>query len=200
MNPLKKLNSNLNISPLVINNRAKESPGTEQFGLHISKENFKFAAAHFLTFPDGSSENLHGHNYQVEAKIEGSTDKAGMIYDFHDIKPIIKRICQELDHSILLPGENSLIQIETDSGGKTGQESIFVSYMDKKYMFPAAEVVILPIDNTSVERFAYYICHRFHSELLKVFNTFHIRTLKIIVHESLGQSGSYKKNFNKTYE
>lgn len=172
----------------------------ESFGIHIYKEYFKFSAAHFLILPDGICERLHGHNYRVEAKIEGHLDKSAMVYDFLDVKPIIRRICDELDHCIILPGKNPAVEIYAGKDDKTEQESIFVLYKErnkeKKYMFPASEVIILPIDNTSVEMFAYYICHRIVSELGQVLNTSHIRKLKVIVHEALGQSGYYTKTIN----
>ena len=33
----------------------------ESWSIELEKEYFKFSAAHFLIFPDGSAERLHGH-------------------------------------------------------------------------------------------------------------------------------------------
>src|SRR5690242_4697931 len=41
----------------------------ESWSIDIYKEYFKFSAAHFLIFPDGSAERLHGHNYRVYVEI-----------------------------------------------------------------------------------------------------------------------------------
>jgi len=37
----------------------------ERWSIEVEKEYLKFSAAHFLIFPDGSAERLHGDNYRV---------------------------------------------------------------------------------------------------------------------------------------
>ena len=44
----------------------------ERWSILIEKEYLKFSCAHFLIFPDGSKERLHGHNYQVTAEVDGN--------------------------------------------------------------------------------------------------------------------------------
>ncbi len=165
-------------------------PVPEHFGIHLKKEYLKFSAAHFLIFPDKTSERLHGHNYQVEAEIEGTLAKGSLVYDFLDIKPLIKQICDELDEYIILPGNHPDIEWQQNDF------SLYVTYQDKKYMFPINEVLILPIDNTSTERFAHYILHRLHGKINEIFSFAHITKIKVIVHESPGQSGYYWKHFS----
>ena len=43
----------------------------ESWAIFLEKEYFKFSAAHFLIFPDGTAERLHGPNYRVMVEIEG---------------------------------------------------------------------------------------------------------------------------------
>lgn len=165
----------------------------EHFGIHLDKEYFKFSAAHFLIFPDGSSERLHGHNYQVEAILEGTLDKGGLVYNFSDIKPLVKQICDNLDERVLLPASNPWLII------KKQDEQIYVNHNNQKeYMFPAKEVSILPIDNTSAERFAYFICHQLYSDIKNIFPVRHLNKITVRVYESKGQSGYYWKNFPDT--
>ena len=46
--------------------------------IEVDKEYLKFSAAHFLIFPDGSAERLHGHNYRVYVEVEaGDSDVHG---------------------------------------------------------------------------------------------------------------------------
>ncbi len=162
----------------------------EHFGIHLDKEYFKFSAAHFLIFPDGSSERLHGHNYQVEAIIEGNLEKGGLVYNFSDIKPLVKQICDDLDEKVLLPSQNPWLRLEQRG------HNFYVNHNNQKeYMFPKSEVLILPIDNTSTERFAYYICHRLFKEIKNIFVYHHISKITVRVFESKGQSGYYWKNF-----
>ena len=47
----------------------------ERWSIAIDKDYLKFSAAHFLIFPDGSAERLHGHNYKVYVTIETELDR-----------------------------------------------------------------------------------------------------------------------------
>ena len=42
----------------------------ERWSIEVEKEYLRFSAAHFLIFPDGSAERLHGHNYRVYVALE----------------------------------------------------------------------------------------------------------------------------------
>jgi 6-pyruvoyltetrahydropterin/6-carboxytetrahydropterin synthase len=170
---------------------AKEPKHKEHFGIHLRKEYLKFSAAHFLIFPDGSSERLHGHNYQVEATIEGHLHQSGIVYDFLAIKPLLKQICDELDEHVILPGRHPELSFDKQEG------HIYVTYRHKHYMFPEQEVLVLPIDNSSAERFAGYILERLEQEIKKIFPMAHISNIKVIVHESPGQYGYYWKSFSE---
>lgn len=61
-----------------------------------------FSAAHCIRGYDGACENLHGHNWKVEAKITaGRLDPLGMVMDFKDLKASLKGIIERLDHMYL---------------------------------------------------------------------------------------------------
>jgi hypothetical protein len=46
-----------------------------------------FAAGHALRNYKGKCENVHGHNFKVQVRIEGpSLDETGMLVDFIDVK------------------------------------------------------------------------------------------------------------------
>lgn len=58
-----------------------------------------FAAAHNLRTYKGSCESLHGHNYKVEVTLGcDRLDADGMVYDFKDLKRIIKEVADRFDH------------------------------------------------------------------------------------------------------
>ena len=66
----------------------------------------EFATAHFLKQYHGKCENLHGHNYKVRAFVQGKIlDKGGMLYDFAELRRLLKEVLGELDHTLL--NENS---------------------------------------------------------------------------------------------
>lgn len=61
-----------------------------------------FSAAHNLRDYRGKCENLHGHNWKVEAIFAyKSLDKSGMAVDFKEAKKMLKDVLEEFDHSYL---------------------------------------------------------------------------------------------------
>lgn len=61
-----------------------------------------FAAAHKLQMVAKKCENLHGHNWKVEACVKGnSLSDAGVLVDFGILKKYLRAILEELDHKYL---------------------------------------------------------------------------------------------------
>ncbi len=60
-----------------------------------------FASAHFLRNYKGKCENLHGHNYRVQAAMEGELDSNGLLYDFVDLKKRLRDCCEYFDHQLI---------------------------------------------------------------------------------------------------
>jgi 6-pyruvoyltetrahydropterin/6-carboxytetrahydropterin synthase len=61
-----------------------------------------FAAAHQLKLVAKKCENLHGHNWKVEACMTGEKlNKAGVVIDFGEIKQHLSKIIDTLDHKYL---------------------------------------------------------------------------------------------------
>jgi len=61
-----------------------------------------FSSAHFLRNYKGKCEELHGHNWKIEAVVEDEElDKAGMVIDFKDLKMELNKILDKLDHKCL---------------------------------------------------------------------------------------------------
>ena len=69
------------------------------YKLVVKKE---FSSAHVLHGHPGDCKRMHGHNWTVEAKVEGDNiNKIGMVIDFKDIKNILADIISRLDHRYL---------------------------------------------------------------------------------------------------
>lgn len=61
-----------------------------------------FSSAHNLREYKGKCEELHGHNWRVEAVIKSDKlDSLGMVVDFKDIKKELNVILGDLDHKYL---------------------------------------------------------------------------------------------------
>jgi 6-pyruvoyltetrahydropterin/6-carboxytetrahydropterin synthase len=62
----------------------------------------RFAAAHQLKMVAKECENLHGHNWKIEVCLAGEAlNNAGVLMDFGQLKKILSRIIERLDHKFL---------------------------------------------------------------------------------------------------
>lgn len=159
------------------------------YKVRVTKDNLIFCSGHFATF-DGEAEPLHGHNYRVAAVLEGELDENAWVFNFVTLKKLLKTICDQLDHRLLLPTDNPLIRVESDA------EAFTVSTGHKRYVFPREDVVQLPIPNTTAEQFARWIAGELEAELHK-HNPRNLTALEIEVEETFGQSGFYRTDLNR---
>ncbi len=61
-----------------------------------------FSAAHNLRNYNGNCEQLHGHNYKVQAIIQtDKLDTIGLGFDFRELRTILKETMSLLDHKYL---------------------------------------------------------------------------------------------------
>ncbi len=61
-----------------------------------------FSAGHALRGYHGKCENPHGHNYRVRLTLRGpQLDNIGLLYDFSELKAILKNISERLDHKFM---------------------------------------------------------------------------------------------------
>ena len=158
----------------------------ERWSIDIQKEYFKFSAAHFLIFPDGTAERLHGHNYRVFVELEASLSRFGLVLDFKRVKPVIRELVDELDEHWLLPGENPLLAVMTRGDGVTE-----VRFAERYYAAPAADVMVLPINNVSAENLAGFLGRELKRRLAQRFRDVEVARLRCAVEETSGQRGVY---------
>ena len=162
------------------------------FGLWLKKDSFCFTAAHFLTFADGSREELHGHNYQMELRLEGGVDETGLLVDFLVLIPMVETICRTLDRRTILPTRNPQIKVIT------AQNRVTVSHRDDSFSFPQRDTVLLALANTSTELLAGYLAHEIRDSLAKLTPRPPLQTLKVKLEESAGQGATCRLNFLST--
>ncbi len=61
-----------------------------------------FSSGHALRGYRGKCENPHGHNYRVRVRLAGKElNGIGLLYDFKDLKTMIRRETGRLDHQYL---------------------------------------------------------------------------------------------------
>jgi 6-pyruvoyltetrahydropterin/6-carboxytetrahydropterin synthase len=141
------------------------------------KQHICFSAAHFLTQHEKCSL-LHGHTYIISCTIEGTPDsKTHMILDFTKIKQILNRLIEPLDHHILIPAQQSLVNTKTST--------ITITNKNKTYTIPKEDCVILPLPSTTAEHIAQYLLAQL---VLQLSNNQNIQKILIQIDEGLGQS------------
>lgn len=70
--------------------------------MYSLKVESNFSSAHNLRAYKGKCEELHGHNWKVEATAESpGLDKIGMVMDFKLIKDELNHILDRFDHKYL---------------------------------------------------------------------------------------------------
>jgi 6-pyruvoyltetrahydropterin/6-carboxytetrahydropterin synthase len=126
----------------------------ERYEIYVSKDFFKFNAAHFMAYP-GFRERLHGHNYRVSVRIEGRLNPDGYVVDFGDVKRAARAVCDEMNERVLIPANSDCLKITT----KDGQVSI-ACQDGSRFALPATDCIFLPIVHSSAEELAAYVCRR----------------------------------------
>ena len=162
-----------------------QSPG--EFRVSVTKDYLVFASAHFITFEGHRCEGLHGHNYRASVTVEGPlNEECWFVFDFVELKRHMRRLCDEIDHKVLLPLESPRVKVVEEA------QVVKVSVDGKpRYMFPATECALLPVPNTTVEMLARLLATRLEA-ILKSAGVQSLTAIEIEVEENFGQSAIYR--------
>jgi 6-pyruvoyltetrahydropterin/6-carboxytetrahydropterin synthase len=147
--------------------------------LEIRKDRLGFAAAHFSILESGS-ERIHGHNYRVALRAHGAVRADGTVVDFDTLKDTVAAECRALDHRMLVPGECPAVELTA-----TADDHLEMRHGERRFLFPAAEVCVLPLPNTTCECLAGYLLGRVRQRLPEL----PVR-LEVSVEESPGQGAT----------
>jgi 6-pyruvoyltetrahydropterin/6-carboxytetrahydropterin synthase len=152
---------------------------------HVTVEGvrLRFAAAHMATIGD-TLEPLHGHNYSVRCRVEGSLTADGWVIDFSVLKRAVREACERLDHRFLLQTRSPLLAVTE------GAESWTIEHGGTRYVFPRSDVVPLPITNTTAELLAEWLAGEVDTALDGAAHD-NIRRILVDVEEMPGQSAGF---------
>jgi dihydroneopterin triphosphate aldolase (PTPS-III) / 6-pyruvoyltetrahydropterin synthase len=169
---------------------SSSSPDTTvAFEVFVSKETFKFNAAHFVAFP-GFRERLHGHNYRVSVRLLGSRSIAadGYLIDFGNVKEVTKNVCKSLNEHFLCPQFSDVLVITTN------ETSVALKCEDgSEFVFPRQDCAMLPIVHATAEELGIYL----YGEILHGLDASYLRqrgihTMEVTVAESPGQEAVFR--------
>jgi len=134
-----------------------------------------FSATHIIP---GHSKcgRLHGHDYAINASIEGEMGPDGVIMDFISVKEFLRDVANELDHRVLIPAKDEGVRVEKD----------YVQYKlgDKELRLPRSDCILLEIRVASAETLANFVLQRM---LDKVKFPKNVSRIEIGVDEGRGQ-------------
>ena len=158
-----------------------------EFRVSVTKDYLVFAAAHFITFSGHRCETLHGHNYRAGVVVEGALDpESWYVFDFVALKRIMRKLCDAVDHKVLLATRNPHLQIAEEG------DAVTVAYDNKpRYVFPVHDCALLPVPNTTVEMLAKYLATQLQDELAAEGAT-GVTAIEMEIEENFGQSATYR--------
>jgi len=148
----------------------------------IAREQYKVSCAHMTVFPDGTKERLHGHNYSIALGLElERVDLASMV-PFSPLKQALVELCAAWKERVLLAANNPYFAILRDD------HELDFTLCNDHYVLPKSDVLLLPIDNISVEALAAHIASLLTSRIAEL--SPHILGFEVTVAESPGQGAT----------
>ena len=155
--------------------------------IFTGRDEHKFSAAHMTVFPDGTKERLHGHNYQVSVSLELTRVSAETFLDLGIVKRAMREICRSWNERVLLAAECARLSIE-----RHDEAEIEFKLCGKRYVLPADEVVLLPVDNVILENLTRHFAELLTSAMGADLARARVASLDVEVQELRGQGASYR--------
>lgn len=162
-----------------------DNSNSQNTTIMIASSLMKFAAGHFTIFSEHHRETIHGHNFKVECLIGASIERNDMAFDYGVFKKAFVLLCASLDEKLLLPAHSLYLTI------KQNQSNVHCFYGDEEMLFPKRDVVILPLENITIEAMAKWFLEQIKIKT-HLLNEYPIDSLEISVLSSPSQRGSIK--------
>ena len=156
-----------------------------QYRINITHDLFKFSCAHMTVFPDGRKERLHGHNYYVAVELDLAEVSFEKLVEFAPIKAAVAALCAEWKEHTLVAAHNPYYQLVREDGGE-----LEFLLCGKRYLLPAEDVLVLPVDNIAVEALSAHFCEILIDRLGAVLRPDVVTGITVRVTESARQGAS----------
>ncbi|HEY0192368.1 MAG TPA: 6-carboxytetrahydropterin synthase [Kofleriaceae bacterium] len=149
----------------------------------IARPEHKFSCAHMTVFPDGSKERLHGHNYTIAIALEVERIALDAMIPFAPVKAAIGALCQAWKEHVLVATANPHYRLVRDD-----PQELEFTLCGQRYVLPRGDVLLLPLDNISVEALAAHVAQLLRDRLAAELRL--ARALEVTIEESPGQGAS----------
>lgn len=148
----------------------------------LHKEALNFSAGHFTIFSATEREDLHGHNYYVDAAFHVLLNDNGLAFDYRVYKKKLLALCDKLDRRFLLPSQSRFLTLE-DQG-----EMWIALFNNEKIPFLKRDVVILPLCNITIEELSHWFLQQLIQDKEEL-EKHSIQKITVSVFNGPGQSG-----------
>lgn len=155
----------------------------------LQKENMKFSAGHFTIFSATERERLHGHNWNVGAKIVATVGENGMCFDYGIYKKKLEKLCRDWNEFFILPNLSPHLSFEEQG------ELLYVIFSGERIPFLKKDVLRLEIANATVEEFSRLMLE--HLRASGDFEKYGVTQIEVSVFSGPGQSATAKWEHSK---
>jgi 6-pyruvoyltetrahydropterin/6-carboxytetrahydropterin synthase len=152
--------------------------------IEVARSEHKFSCAHMTVFPDGRKERLHGHNYTVSVSLDLTAISFAELIDFGGIKRVVAALCAEWRERTLVAEHNPETRIRRAGG------EVELVVCGRRYVLPEEDVLLLPVDNTTVEALSALWARLLATRLAGVLRDSPAIGLEVRIEESPGQGAS----------
>jgi 6-pyruvoyltetrahydropterin/6-carboxytetrahydropterin synthase len=159
------------------------------YTVRVDPEHLRFSCAHWLLFSGSECEAVHGHNYRASVELTGPLQPVGYVFDFVTLKRVARAICDRLSHHVLLPAENEALRVR-----RVGA-TLEATHHDRRYAFPADDVIMLPVRNTTAELIAHWFAGEVRRELRATHQVDHVARIRVGIEEAPGQAAFVDEEF-----
>ena len=155
----------------------------------IDRVSAHFSASHAL-ISDHFEEGLHGHNYQVELEIEGTTEDDNVLVDFIFLENLLHQALSTWDHYVLLPSQNKRIKI------RESEDNIDFEYGSRFYSIPRTEIIFLDCNNVTTEVLTQLLAEKMSGLLKQESFWKRIQSIRVTIWETPTYRASYRIKTN----
>lgn len=155
---------------------------TRMATLVLHKEDMKFSAGHFTIFSATERENMHGHNFRVQARITMPVNDNGITVNYNDLKSELRALCRSLNNVFLIPTCSPHLRVlEEDRYWR-------VYFHDEVMTFLKRDVLCLPLRNITVEELSHWFIEQMTADQALAAQR-QIKHLEVQVSTDVGQWG-----------
>ncbi|MCA9680165.1 MAG: 6-carboxytetrahydropterin synthase [Kofleriaceae bacterium] len=161
-------------------------PARARFRLHVVTEPERLYFGHMTVYPDGHKERLHGHNARIFVDLDLADGAMARMVDLDQIRLPLGALCDAWRERLLLPAKNPFLEIVRDDG-----DELEFRLCGARYVCPRGDVVLLPIENCSVEGLAEHVAHHLRDAMAAAVAEGNVLGFEVRVEELPGIGASH---------